>query len=138
MANFVYNAAKKIDRNFTTATVKALLLKATSTADKDHDFVSNVLSGNNEANATNYARKTLAGKSIVVDDVNDRADLKASDILWAILGGAINNTLDRLIVYWEVTNDADSIPIAAYDLSHITSGADFTWAFNSGVVLRAT
>lgn len=138
MADFAYNVAKKLDLNWTSNTIKALLLKATSTVDKDHDTVAAVLSGNNESDATGYVRKTLASKTVTVDDTNDRVDLGAASIVWTALGGATNNTLDRLIVYKEVTNDADSIPLVSFDVTKTTDGTDFTWEFSSGIVLRAT
>ena len=120
--SFVYNTAKQMSVDWSADTIKAFIMKTTSTVDADHDFVSDVLSGNVEADFTNYVRLTLASKTVTVDDTNDRADLGAAD--WSITdaGGTLDNSFDRVIVFKEVTNDTDSIPLACVDYSYTTDG----------------
>ena len=120
--SFVYNAAKTMDVDWLNDTIKALMLKATSTVDPDHNTVSDVLAGNLEADFTNYTRLTLTGKTKTVDDVNDRADLDAADPSIAAAGGTLDNSIDRIIIYKEITNDTDSIPLLSLDYSFTTDG----------------
>lgn len=111
--------------------VRCLLLKATDAAgqSRTHATVAAVLAAgaNVEADATNYVRKVLATKAVTKDDTNHRAEYSFDDIVFAALGGTLDNTIVAVLLYLHVTNDADSIPISFHDIADTaTDGTDFT------------
>lgn len=119
-----------------------LLLKANEaeTALVDHDTVAALLSatGNTEADATNYGRKTSLTGSITVDDSNDRVDVDFPDQTWTTLGGASNNTLTKLIIANEESaSDAGRIPNSQHDFVLTTTGNDVTAQLNASGAMRA-
>lgn len=146
MADGVFNIAKgafveKIRDG--ASNVLVLLLKANEaeTALVDHDDLSVLLAaaGNTEADATNYARKTGITGTITVDDVNDRVDADIPDQTWTSLGGALNNTLTKLIVaYEESAADSGRIPLTHHDFSVTTDGSDVTAQINASGFARAS
>lgn len=132
MANFVFNVGlgKVAEKAADGATLKLLLLKAAA-ADatmKDYDTVSALLgdAGVTEADFTNYARATLASITVTVDDAGDAVEVDCADVVFSSAGGASNNTCTDAIIYEEVTNDADSIPLVCLDAAFTTDGNDVT------------
>lgn len=136
MATIVYT---KAIHNFLTKTIdleddtiKAALIKSSpagSPDNKDHDFVDDVITGgvSTECDFTNYARKTLANVDVAIDDANNRVEVSWDAAVWTNAGGASNNTVGAMLIYWEVTNDADSVPIAYFDFGDVTTdGTDLT------------
>ena len=146
MADGVFNIAKgafveKIRDG--ASNVLVLLLKANETETDlvDHDDLAALLgaAGNTEADATNYARKTGITGTITVDDVNDRVDADIPDQTWNNLGGALNNTLTKLIVaYEESAADSGRIPLTHHDFSVTTDGSDVTAQINASGFARAS
>lgn len=126
MADVLYNRGlSEWGDNFTGGTIKALLVQNTYVPDPDHDFVASVAS--DEVADASYARKTLASKTETVDDVNNRVKFDCADIVWTALAGG--DTVSAVVIYLEVTNDADSILLAYYDVpNQVTSGTDYTFA----------
>ncbi|MDX1407034.1 MAG: hypothetical protein R3330_02845 [Saprospiraceae bacterium] len=94
--------------NWTSDTIKALLVTSSYTFDVTDNFVSDIT---NELTDGSYARVTLGSKSIVEDDTGNRGVLKAAP---ADFGSLDNETPGGIIVYKEVTNDADS-PLISYE-----------------------
>ena len=139
MASFMSNKAKRDmlagSILWLTDTIRILLVKGTNaTAENpDHDFLSQAVDGVNgiEADATNYARKTLASKGINEDDANDRAEIDAGDVTWTSLGGTTDNTIVGAWIYKQVGGD-DTTPgddpiIFFIDIADTsTNGGDFT------------
>lgn len=155
MANFLYNhAAFRImngSLDLLTDTLKFMLVNNTYVANRDHDNVSAASSA--EITATNYTggfggagRKILAGKVVTEDDTNDRAELDCNDPVWTALGGALNATIQAILVIKENTNDADSWLIGHIDTStgtpslpFTTNGGDFTVNVNvEGLIQLST
>lgn len=155
MANIVINQAKGRIRTFAdnaagavaAAAIILLLLKAAE-ADgtvADYDDLAALLAaaGNTEADATNYARKTIADAAITVtvDDTNDRLDIDVPDQTYTALGGATNNTLtDALFTYDADTaagTDANIIPASLHDFPVTTDGSDVTLQVATAGLLRA-
>ena len=137
MANIVYNAGLDELRDFTTDTIRALLVTSSYTPNKDHDFVSTPAA--NELSGVGYSRPTLASKSRTVDDANDRITYDCVDPSFGTI--AIGETARYMIVYKFVTNDADSILLACFDLGAsgvATNGADFTVLVSSSGLLYHT
>lgn len=145
MANGVFNIAKgafaeKIRDGAANCIV--LLLKANEAEATlvDRDDLAALLGavGNTEADATNYARKTGLTGTITVDDTNDRVDVDLPDQTWTALGGAVNNTLTKLVVaYQESAADSGRVPLTHHDFAATTDGSDLTAVFNSAGFARA-
>jgi hypothetical protein len=81
-------------------------------------------------------RKTLASTTITQDDPNDRAELSAtSPITWTALGGGA--TIAWAVLLKEVTNDAASIPLVAFDITDTaTNGGDLTITIDAQGLLQ--
>ena len=151
MADFEFNVAKGKTGYYgglpgaSDGLVAVLLQSAGLEADgtlKDYDTLAALLAGaSDEATFTNYARKTLSSVSWLVDDTNDRGDLDADDLSWAAAGGAVNNTLAKLVICYDPDTtggtDADLIPLTAHDISVTTDGTTLNVAFAVGGFYRA-
>lgn len=113
-----------------------MLLKAAEADDtlNNYDDLSALLgaAGNTEADFTNYARKTGLTATDSVDDANNNRTADLPDQTWSSAGGTTDNTLVKLIVFYdEGGTDATRIPIAHYDFAATTDGSDLTAQFNS-------
>lgn len=141
MADFVFNIAKgkvakyaMLDGGANDALVVVLLKSSGIEADatlKDYDTLSALLAASNdEADFTNYARKTITSATVTPDDTNDRLDVDIADQTWSSAGGASNNTIGDLIVCYDPDTtggtDADLIPLTCHDFSVTTNGGDIT------------
>jgi len=127
-----------------------VLLKATGLEADDvlnnHDDLSALLAAaNDQADFTNYARKTLTDAELAAlpapDDTNNRRDLDIPDLLWISAGGGVNNTLGKLLVCYDddTTGGTDSniIPWTFHDFSVTTDGTDLTAQINVAGLFRA-
>lgn len=122
-------------------TIKVLLVSTATpyTYDPDHTIFD--AGGANdivdaETNVSGYTRgwggagrKTLASKTIAVDDTNDRVEVDAADVTWTALG--TGETLEAAIIGKEGgANDTTSVPIVYLDPTNIpTNGSDVTLQF---------
>lgn len=110
----------------------------------DYDDIAAVLAGaTDEADFTNYARKIVSGGTITntVDDTNDRLDTDMPDLTWTAAGGATNNTLGKLIVYFRpATASADNacIPLTHHDFAETTTGSDIVAQIATAGFYRAS
>ncbi len=145
MADFVFNiakgaAAEKVRDS--AANLGMLLLKAAAAdnTQKDVDDVAALLAGGaTEADFTNYARKTGLTGTITVDDTNDRVDVDIPDQTWTSAGGATNNTLTDLVIYYqESAADSGRVPLTQHDFPVTTDGSDLTAQINSAGFFRAS
>lgn len=111
--------------SFTGGTVKALLLKGDGyVPNVDHDFVADVNPGANELTGAGYARETLTGKAETLVDASDRVMYDADNPDFGAI--AAGETVTGMVVYLEVTNDADSILLGYYELTPTpTNGTSF-------------
>jgi hypothetical protein len=151
MADGVFNVAKGKAAYYATlpATNDALLvvlLKATGLEADDtlnnHDDLAAILAAaNDEADFTNYTRKTLASVTLTVDDTNNRADADAADFTYTAAGGASNNSVGKaLIVYDPDTTagtDSSIIPLTYHDCVFTTDGTDQLIQLNAAGFYRA-
>lgn len=113
-------------------TINVLLVDNTYTADKTHDFVSDVVA--DELSGTGYTRKTLAGKSVTLDNGNNRVTFDATDPVWTGLDAGV---IGGAVIFKQVTNDADSPLICFLDPTNLTTnGSDVTLQFNAAGILR--
>lgn len=142
--NFIHNVAKgsagEMARD-SAAQFGMLLLRVVESDAllKDYDTVAAILAGGNtEANFTNYARKAGITATRVVDDTNDEVTLDMPDQTWTLAGGATNNTLVKLIIFYnEGGTDATRIPICAYSFDYTTTGVDLVAQVNAAGFYRA-
>lgn len=106
---------------WTTDTVKAMLVDSlTWTPDKSDGFVATVIAaGAVELTAAGYARQTLGGKAEAIDGGGHRVLLSGNIIDFGVMAAAQN--YDRLVLFRQVTNDADSWLIAALDIGSLTT-----------------
>jgi len=135
MASAVYNKGKQVSFDWATDTIKAFLVSASYTFNADHDFVDDA--DTNELSGTGYVRKTLASKTLTVDDTADEVRWDAADITWT---GADFGTVNAMVIYKEVVDDTDSELIAYVELSSpaVTNGGDFTFQFGADGCFKAT
>lgn len=143
MSDLQFNVAKGsiVEKVRDGATLKAMLLTVQESDGTiaDHDTIASMLAGGNtEATFTNYARLTMTGTAVTVDDALDRASVDADDMVWASAGGASNETLVALVIYEDVdATDANAIPLLKYEFSVTTDGQNLTAAVNASGLLRA-
>jgi len=107
----------------------------------DHADIAALLGavGNTEATATNYVRKTGITGTITVDNINNRVDVDIPDQTWTALGGTTNNTLTKLIIFYdEGGTDSTRIPLTHHDFAITTDGSDVTAQINAAGFYRAT
>jgi hypothetical protein len=158
MGNIVFNRAKgrvaeyhfRVNNNDpANSALIIVLLKATGLeADAtlaDHDDLAALLAAaNDEADFTNYARKTLTDADIAdptVDDTNNWVDADIADQTWMAAGGATNNTLGALLVCYDpdttAGTDSTIIPLTAHTFSVTTDGSDLTAQIAAAGYFRA-
>ena len=137
MASLMYNKAKKLiaegTLNLLTADdIRGALLMTNTTADTENDALAAFVNGTpgtdsfttlDECNSTGYARLPLITEIVNQDDANDRAEFDADDLVFSGLGGDAARDIQGILLYWHVTNDADSVPICFIDFT-----ADITLA----------
>jgi hypothetical protein len=124
----------KLDGGANDALLVVLLKSSGLEADntlRDYDDLAAILgAANDEADATNYARKTVTSVSITVDDTNNRVDCDFADQTWTSLGGASNNTVGKLLVCYDPdTTGGDNssvVPLTAHSFDLTTDGSDVT------------
>lgn len=145
MSDDVFNIAKgavaeKFRDGAANGIVMLLKTGETESALVDYDTVAALLAGApEEADFTNYARKTGLTGTITVDDTNDRVDVDIPDQTWDDAGGASNNTLVKAVVaYEESAADSGRIPLTHHDFTSTTDGSDLTIEFNAAGFFRAS
>lgn len=146
MASAWYNKGKAVVMDGTVDlvndTIKVILVTSSYSFNADHDFADDVSA--NEISVTGYTggfngagRKTLASKTVTVDNTNDRAYFDAADLTWTSLGAGA--TVGGAVLVKEITNDAATPLIGFIDFSDTaTNGNDFTVSWDSNGILRIT
>ena len=109
----------------------------------DHDDVAAVLAAtNDEADFTNYARKTITSLTITVDDTNNRVDIDMADQTWTAAGGGTNNTLGKFATAYDpdttAGTDSSLVPQTFHDFSVTTDGSDLTAQIATAGFFRAS
>jgi hypothetical protein len=89
--------------------------------------VTAILANNTEADFTNYARKTGLTAALTVDNTNNWEQITLPNQTWTSAGGATNNTLAKLVVFYDAGGtDATRIPLTAQDFIVTTDSSDLT------------
>lgn len=124
-----------------TDTIKAVLVASSYTPNRDHDFLSDVTEITGASGYTGgfggSGRKTLASKTLTVDDANDRFVFDAADVSYGALG--TGPTIGGQVLAKEVTNDAAS-PIIAFNgcTNTPTNGSPVTYQFDAVGIFTVT
>ena len=145
MANFAYNLAKSkllkgaIDLDSGGDDVRAILVMTNTTADTEDDkeFISGFTTLD-EMDGAGYARVALTGESVGDDAANDRAEFDGTDITFSGVSAG-TRSVQAMVIYKHVTNDADSIPIAFIDTGGFPfapGGGDITVTWNAEGILQ--
>lgn len=152
MADGVFNIAKGRFAYYATLPAASdalivVLLKATGLEADDtlnnYDDLSTLLAASNdEADFTNYARKTVtASVTVTVDDTNNRVDVDMPDLTWVSAGGGTNNSIGKLLVCYDADTgagtDANIIPLTYHDCVFTTDGTDQVVQLNTAGFGRA-
>ena len=146
MADGVFNiakgaAAEKVRDGATNVGVMLLKASEAEATLVDRTDLADLLAeaGNTEADFTNYARKTGLTATLTVDHTNNRTDLDLPDQTWSTAGGASNNTLTKLVTFYEdAASDASRIPLTHHDFSATTDGSNLVAQFNASGFFRAS
>jgi hypothetical protein len=110
--------------------LKATGLEADDTLNNYDDLAALLAAANDEADFTNYARKSLTAGSITItlSDGNNRLEIDLTDQTWTAAGGGTNNTLGKLLICYDpdttAGTDSSIVPIAYYDFTATTDGTD--------------
>lgn len=117
----------------------AALFKAASqspdTTMADFATLAAIKASNTEADFTNYSRQPLTsvaspgGTTIAPDMVNDILGIKCGDVTWLSAGGTTNNSLGRIVFYYNPNtttsgNDASCVPLTFYQFATTTDGTN--------------
>lgn len=151
MADGVFNIAKGKFAYYATlpaandalivVLLKAAGLEADDVLNNYDDLAALLAATNDEADFTNYSRKTLASVAVNIDDTNNRTDTDAADVVYLAAGGATNNSVGKAIICYDpdTTGGTDSsiIPLTYHDCVFTTDGTDQTVALAAAGFARA-
>lgn len=144
--SYLYNNAKKLflagTYGFASTTIKVMLVTSAYTPDPDHVYVYSATAY--ELSGTGYAgtyggsgRKTLASKTVTVDNTLDRGVCDAANVTWTAL--TAGTVAAAILVIETGGSDATSLLVEYCDLPRfVTDGTDYTITWpDSGVLYLA-
>ena len=143
MASFWYNEGKRLlatTLNLATADMRLALVMSNTTADTENDtiFFMSSFTTLDELNGANYSRQALTGEAVATDLVNDRFEFDANNVTFTGVSAGTRNVVGAILFLF-VTNDADSVPIAYFDLGTIIpGGGDIVVSWNAEGILQGT
>jgi len=113
MANLIYDSFKggmngDFDWDDAGQAIKVMLVQSGYSPVNTHDFKSDIT---NEASGTNYSAggQTLNGRSVTIDNGNNKAVYDATDALWAS-----SSVTARGAVIYKDTGNASTSPLVGY------------------------
>lgn len=129
-----------LDLDNAAVVIKVLLLRDTSTYtfNPDHDTVNDILvtNGGVEISVASYTRQTVSGKTVSVDDTNNRGIFDCNNVAFGTLESG--QTVEAVVFYLEVNDDTDSIPLIYIDgKANVTASAP-AFKFSSLTSLYST
>lgn len=144
MATHVFNEAKRAllagELDLNGHDIRAMLVMTNTTVDTENDGISTIsqFTTLDEFNGSGYTRKALANEAVNKDDGNDRAEFDADDVTWTALGAG-SRSVQGVLIYRHVTNDADSVPICFLEFATAKTpdGSDFVLQFDPEGILQA-
>jgi hypothetical protein len=122
--------------SWATSPIVALIVDSGHVFDITDVFVSDVVADEvTNATGTGYARKTLTGKTVTVDQVNDRVVFDATDVTYTAV--ETNETWDAVILFLDTGTDATSRLLCYVSIDAlVTNGSDATVAWASTGIFR--
>ena len=135
----LFNAGKALDASWTSPvgfTWTFLLLKGIWTPDVDLAVVDDLVPATNELSGGNYSRQAIAGRAITVNNVLDRAEMRASNPSWANLTAA---DVRYLVAFLDDGSDATSKLHSYYDMgAQSVNAALFAPQIQNGILFVGT
>ena len=115
--------------------IQAMVLSGNVFNDND-EYVADVVTDEvTNAIGTGYERKVLFGKTVTVDQANDRVTFDATDL--SFTGVETNETWDAVAIYDNTGSDATSRLICYLDIDTlVTNGSDASVTFSASGVFR--
>ena len=115
--------------------IQAMVLSGNVFNDND-EYVADVVTDEvTNAIGTGYERKVLFGKTVTVDQANDRVTFDATDL--SFTGVETNETWDAVAIYDNTGSDATSRLICYLDIdTSVTNGSDASVTFSASGVFR--
>jgi hypothetical protein len=122
--------------SWATSPIRALIVDSGHSFDITDVFVSAVVADEvTNATGTGYVRKNLSGKTVTVDQANDRVVFDASDVTYTAV--ETNETWDAVILYLDTGSDATSRLICYVEIDAlVTNGSDATVQWASTGIFR--
>lgn len=129
----LYNRVKSNDPANAALIVVAFQVSEADALLEDYDNLSVLIAAaNTEATFTNYARKVLTDADLAAlpppDDTNNRYEVDIPDQTWISAGGALNNTLTKILICYDsdttAGNDTNILPLTHHDFTPTTDGSD--------------
>lgn len=117
----------------------ALFLANTWTPNPDNQYLSAATSaGAIELTVSGYSRQAIPTKTVAVDTALDAGLLDGDTIVWPISGAG--QDYDTVVIYNQVTNDANSFLIAAFtlDTTMTTVGGSVYFTLDPAALLTLT
>jgi hypothetical protein len=139
-AQYLYNRAKKElligTLDLDTSTLKMTLVLSTYVFDPDLQTLDDGSAGDvTSKEAAGVTRQTMAGRSVAEDDTNDLATLSATSPVFPAVTTA--QTLGGMVLYRDVSaDDTQSVPVAFFPFTLVTTGADVEVDFPSGIAIK--
>lgn len=133
------NAVFNGEADLVSDTIK-LALMATYTPDVDnHDFWSDISSGEAAGTGYNAGGQALSGKTNIQDNTNDLSKYDATDVTWSsVLLTTPANGIPVAAILYDDTHASDLL-ICGWELGVTgTNGGDYTIEFGTNGILRAT
>lgn len=127
--DFVFNIAlgRVVERTLGSADLRLLLLKVSDEVQTHREcgtIASLLATVAEEADFTNYERKTLTNVTVNVLNELNQVQVHADNIIYTAAGGTVDNTITDAIVYEHVTDDTDSVPLVQLAAGFTTDGSD--------------
>lgn len=118
-------------------------LEADATLVDYDDLAALLAASNDEADATNYVRKTIsASVTVTIDDTNDRVDIDVPDQTFTTLGGATNNAIGKAVFTYDGDTtsgtDANITPVSFHDAVFNTDGTTVVVQIDPVGIIRVT
>lgn len=122
MADMLYDYGLDEWRDWATDTYTWLALKASYTPSRSHHYIADVVA--DEVTVTGYARAAVSGPTRTVDTAQHRIIYNCDDPNFGEL--VAGETVGYVALARELTDDADSVMLALYDISDFaTNGGEF-------------